>query len=281
MTGEQSNAISNPNRPTLPPLEEREWKHVLWNVSDSGVLSITLDRPQRLNALNYRLLRELHQLIEHAHETPEIRVVTIRGQGTRAFCSGDDLNGMEPEPGVDNSRTVHHQILNAIRDLPKPVVALIHGFALGHGFELACACDLRLGSDNIEIGDHRVLRAIGPNGGSTWYLPRIVGHGRALELLMTGRHLNSQEAFDWGWLNHTWAMDEFEERAAEYVETLAQLPTIAAGVFKSAMEYSVAHGYRDSLAYELEVTLRNLGTYDANEGRVSFHEKRDGVYKGR
>ena len=113
MTGEQSNAISNPNRPTLPPLEEREWKHILWNVSDSGVLSITLDRPQRLNALNYRLLRELHQLIEHAHETQEIRVVTIRGQGTRAFCSGDDLNGMDPEPGVDNSRTVHHQLLNA------------------------------------------------------------------------------------------------------------------------------------------------------------------------
>ncbi len=142
MTSEQ------PAQPTLPPLQEREWRHVLWGISASGVLSITLSRPERLNALNFRLLREMHQLISYARSNPEIRVVTIRGQGTRSFCSGDDLKGMEPEPGIDSSATVHHQLVTAIRELPKPVVALVCGWALGHGFELACACDLRLCADN-------------------------------------------------------------------------------------------------------------------------------------
>ena len=280
MTSEQSSSTSETGQRALPPVEERDWKHVIWGVSDSGVLSITLNRPERLNALNYRLLREVSQLIEHARLTQEIRVVTLRGQGTRAFCSGDDLRGMEPEPGVDSSRTVHHQLLTAMRELPKPVVALICGFALGHGFELACACDLRLGADNIEVGDHRVTRAIVANGGSTWFAPRIVGQGRALELLLTGRHLDAPEALEWGWLNRVWPLDEFDQRADEYVEMLAQLPTVAVGVFKSALEYSMAHGFRDSLAHELEVRERNQGTYDAQEGRRSFLEKRTPDFKG-
>jgi enoyl-CoA hydratase/carnithine racemase len=265
----------------LPPLEEREWRHVLWNISDAGVLSITLNRPERLNALTFRMLREIHQLVEHARVTPEIRVVTLRGQGTRAFCSGDDLKGMEPEPGVDSSATVHHQLLLAIRELPKPVAALVCGWALGHGFELASACDFRLCADNIEVGDHRVTRAIGLNGGSSWFVPRIVGYGRALELLMTGRHLTAAEALAWGWATRVWPLAEFEARAAEYVAMLAALPTIAAGVFKAAVEYSAAHGLRDALAQELVLSARNRGTEDAVEGRRSFHEKRRPVFKGR
>jgi 2-(1,2-epoxy-1,2-dihydrophenyl)acetyl-CoA isomerase len=269
------------NNPTLPPVEQREWRHVLWEVSDAGVLSITLHRPERLNALNYRMLREIHQLIEHARETQEIRVVTLRGQGTQAFCSGDDLKGMEPEPGIDSSQTVHHPLLLAINSLPKPVVALVCGWALGHGFELASACDLRLAADNLEVGDHRVTRAIELNGGSSWFVPRLVGRGRALELLMTGRHLYAQEALAWGWANYVWPMDEFEERAAEYVNMLARLPTVAVGVYKQAVNYSEEHGLRDSLAHELELRHTSRSTEDALEGRRSFHEKRDPVFKGR
>lgn len=269
------------NQPILPPVEQREWRHVLWNVSDAGVLSITMNRPERLNALNYRMLRELHQLIEHARETPEIRVVTLRGQGTQAFCSGDDLKGMEPEPGIDSSQTVHHPLLLAINSLPKPVVALIYGWALGHGFELANACDLRLAANNMEVGDHRVTRAIEMNGGTSWFVPRIVGRGRALELLMTGRHLYAQEALAWGWANYVWPMAEFEERAAEYVNMLARLPTVTVGVYKAAVNYSEEHTLRDSLAQELELRERSRHTEDAREGRQSFHEKRDPVYKGR
>jgi len=245
------------------------------------VLAITLDRPERLSALNFRLLREAQPLIDYARARPEIRVVTLRGAGTQAFCSGDDLKGMQPEPDIDSSPTVHHQLITAIRELPKPVVALVCGWALGHGFELACACDLRLCADNAEVGDHRVMRAIGMNGGSSWFLPRIIGQGRALEMLITGRHLTAQEALDWGWANHVWPLAEFDARAAEYVAMLAQLPTIAAGAFKAAIEFSAVHSLRDSLAYELQASARNRGTEDADEGRRSFHEKRRPTFKGR
>jgi enoyl-CoA hydratase/carnithine racemase len=265
----------------LPPLDEREWRQVLWQISDSGVLAITLNRPERHNALSFRLLRELQQLIDHVRATPEIRVVTLRGSGTQAFCSGDDLKGMEPQPGIDSSQTVHHPLITSIRELPKPVVALVFGWALGHGFELACACDLRLCADNVEIGDHRVQRAIGMNGGSSWFLPRIVGRGRALELLLTGRHLNAAEALTWGWANQAWPLAEFDEHAAEYVEMLARLPTVAASAFKAAVDFSAERSLRDSLAYELQVSTRNRGTEDADEGRRSFHEKRPALYRGR
>ena len=264
----------------LPPVEEREWRHLVWETSAAGVLSITLNRPERLNALNFRVIRELHQLIAHARR-PEIRVVTIRGRGERAFCSGDDLKDMEGEPGVDSSQTVHHPLLLAVRELPKPVVALVRGWALGHGFELASACDLRLCADDIEVGDHRVTRAIGLNGGTSWFVPRIVGHGRALELLMTGRHLRAQEALEWGWATRVWPAAEFDKRAAEYVEMLAGLPTIAVGAFKDAVEFSAEHGLRESLAHELAAGARNRGTEDAREGIASFHEKRTPTFSGR
>lgn len=281
MAVEQRSEAPEPSRPPLKDLPEREWKNVLWEVSDAGVLAITLNRPERLNALTFPLLRELQHLLNYARDTQEVRVVTIRGQGTRAFCSGDDLRGMEGQPGIDSSQTVHHQVLLSIRELPKPVVALVYGYALGHGFELASACDIRLCADNIEVGDHRITRAIPPNGGSSWFTPRIIGLGRALELLMTGKHLNAQEALAWGWANYVWPMDEFEQRASEFVAMLAKLPTITVGIYKAAVNYSLAHGLRDALGYELEVGARNRGTYDAAEGRRSFLERRDPVFRGR
>jgi enoyl-CoA hydratase/carnithine racemase len=279
MTNERSGGRAQAR--TLPPIAERDLTEVLWEHTEEGVLAITLNRPERLNALSFRLLREIQQLIDHAAETPEIRVVTLRGAGVRAFCSGDDLKGMNPEPGVDNSQTVHHRLLLSIRDLPKPVVALVTGFALGHGWELASACDMRLVADNCEVGDHRVQRSISLNGGTSWFVPRLVGRGRAMELLMTGRHLTSEEAAAWGWANYAWPLDEFDERAAEFVSMLAQLPTIASGMFKAAVDYSAEHSLRDSLAHELVVSTRTAGTEDAAEGRASWWEKRAPEYRGR
>lgn len=188
---------------------------------------------------------------------------------------------MDAEPGVDNAHTGHHQLVVAIRELPKPVAALMYGYAFGAGFELALACDFRLAADNIEIGDHRVTRAIGMVAGVSWFLPQIVGRARALELMMTGRHLNADEALEWGLVNRIWPIDEFEAGAAEYVAMLAALPTIAAGAFKGALEYATTHGLRDSLAHELLITQRNRGTEDAAEGRRAFIERQEPVFRGR
>ncbi|MDP6300730.1 MAG: enoyl-CoA hydratase-related protein [SAR202 cluster bacterium] len=257
------------------------WERVLWELSDSGVLAITLDRAERLNAVSFRTLNEVQWLVDHAGSNPDVRVVTIRGAGNRAFCSGDDMKGMEPEPGVDDFH-VHRRLIRSLRALPKPVVALVNGWALGFGFELASACDFRLCADDIEVGDHRVTRSIGMIGGSSWFLPRIIGQGRALEMLMTGSHLRAQQALDWGWANRVWPVAEFHDRAAEYVEMLAGMATVAVGGYKEAMEYSMTHSLRDSLSHEYEVsTLRVKGTDDQAEGRASWLERRNPKFTGR
>jgi 2-(1,2-epoxy-1,2-dihydrophenyl)acetyl-CoA isomerase len=264
-----------------PPPEEREWRFVEWTVTDSGVLAITLNRAEQLNALNFAMIRELLALMREVAPRPEVRVVTLRGAGTRAFSSGDDLKGMNPEPGFDSAPNAHHPLALLMRDLPKPTVGLLHGYVLGAGFELALACDLRLAADDLEMGDHRATRAIAPIAGSTWFLPRIVGYTRALELLFTGRHLDAAEAHAWGLVNYVWPAADFDARAEEYVQMLARLPTRTLGAFKLAAEYGSDHTLRDSLAYEIGLSGLNRDTEDAKEGRNSFLERRDPVFKGR
>ena len=267
-----------PDEPT--PLSDGEWQVTEWSLSDRGVFMITLNRPERLNALTFRLLRELQALVDFAAARPDIRVVALRGAGTRAFCSGDDLYGMEPTPGIDSAQTVHHPFLISLRELRKPVVALVKGWALGHGWEIACACDLRICADNVEVGDHRARRAIGMNGGSTWFAPRIIGRGRALELLMTGRHMFAEEALQSGWANRVWPLDEFDQQAEQYLNQLAELPTLNISAFKEMIDYSAEHSLRDSLAHEVTVADRYRYSDDAQEGRRAWREKRESVFRG-
>ncbi len=273
-----SNHQDWPNAPS--PLADGEWQVALWDHTDDGVLAITLNRPERLNALSFRLLRELQALVDFAAARPDIRVVTLRGAGQQAFCSGDDLYGMDPTPGIDSSITVHHPFLISLRELKKPVVALVNGWALGHGWEIACACDIRLCADNIEVGDHRAQRAIGMNGGTTWFAPRIMGRGRALELLMTGRHMFHDEALQCGWANHVFPLAEFDQEAAAYVDRLAQLPTRNLAVFKEMIDYSSEHSLRDSLAMEVKASDEVRYSEDAREGRNAWREKRPSVFRG-
>ena len=261
-------------------LADGEWQVTLWELSEEGVLAITLNRPERLNALSFRLLHELQRLIDFAALRPDVRVVTLRGAGVQAFCSGDDLYGMEPVNPIDGSVTVHHPFLLSLRALRKPVVALVTGWALGHGWEIASACDLRLCADNIEVGDHRVQRAIGMNGGTTWFAPRIVGRGRALELLVTGRHLDAEEALSWGWANRVWTLEDFDEEAGRFVSELAKLPTLNASAFKEMIDYGAEHSLRETLAHEVEVSDRYRRSWDAEEGRLSWREKRAPIFRG-
>ena len=273
-----SNHEAWPDAPTAP--DNGEWEVTLWDITDSGVLAITLNRPERLNALSFRLLYELQALIDFAAARPDIRVVTLRGSGTQAFCSGDDLYGMEPTTSIDSSITVHHPFILSLRALKKPVIALVTGWALGHGWELACACDIRLCADNLEVGDHRAQRAIGMNGGTTWFAPRIIGRGRALELLMTGRHMFADEALLSGRANRVWPLEDFDREADAYVDQLTRLPTLNLSAFKEMIDYSAEHSLRDSLAHEIEVADRYRFSEDAREGRRAWREKRPSVFRG-
>lgn len=281
MTTHQRHRTQSDRPAELPAPEERTWEQCVWQVTDAGVLAITMNRAEHLNAINFPTIRELITLLRDVATRPEVRVVTIRGAGTRAFCSGDNIGGMAAEPAFDNPHTGHIQLITIIRELRKPVVALIYGYALGAGFELAIACDFRLAADNLEMGDHRVTRSIGMVGGVSWFLPRLIGRARAAEVMLTGYHVKAQEALDWGLVTRVWPMDEFEEQAAEYVSMLAKLPTIALSAFKDALDYGEMHGLRDALHNEGVASRRMRGTEDAEEGRHSFIERREPVFQGR
>ena len=252
-----------------------------------GVLKLSINRAENLNAINYHVLEEFLDALGHAARLDEVRVVALAGVGDRAFSSGDDLRdfarpegaGPGPEPGY--SRTPHQVLEMTVSQLPKPVVALLKGYCLGAGFDLALACDIRLAADNLAMGDQRPMRAISTLVGSSWFLPRIVGLGRASELLMTGRRCDAAESERIGMVNFVWPLAEFDGQADEYCRNLATMPTYCLGTNKTNIRYGLEHPLEESLLAELVRLQINARTPDAAEGRLSFQQRREPVYNGR
>ena len=246
---------------------------------------LSLNRPKKLNALNYPLLTEMINVLENLRKRKEIRVIVISGKG-KAFSSGDDLVSMGPEgfrfnPLDDGSRLPHHKVLQLIREVNKPIIAMIHGYCLGAGFELALACDIRLASTNLIIGDHRVQRAQCVMSGASWLLPRIIGFGRASEIILTGRDLDAKEALKIGLVTEVFNESEFIDRAKEYINRIAKLPTKCLGYNKMMLNYSQVNSFFPSLNYEFTLYCKNIATHDFGEGLRSFKEKRESKFIGR
>ena len=171
-------------------------------------------------------------------------------------------------------------MIRLIRELPIPVIALLHGYCLGAGFELALACDFRLASENLEIGDHRVKRSIGVLCGASWFLPRIVGFARATEIILTGRHLDAKEAYNIGLVTRIFPADVFEEKSNAFINEIAQLPTKCLGYNKQMLNFSQVNDFFPSIQNELDLFIKNMVTNDSIEGLKSFLEKRDPNFTG-
>ncbi len=252
---------------------------------DKGVEKIKLNRPKQLNALTYPLIVEIIEVLEQSMKNKSIRVITIEGAGNN-FCSGDDLKSMGSEglrfkPLEDGSRLPHQKMVRLIREIQKPVVALLRGYCLGAGFELALACDFRLAADDLIIGDHRTTRAICILSGASWLLPRIVGFGRAMEIIMTGRHLDAKEAFKIGLVTKVFPSLDFEKEADKFVQELATMPTRCLGYNKAMLNYSLVNAFFPSLQNEFDLYCKNMATRDFGEGLKSFLEKRKPRFIGR
>ncbi|MFX1298076.1 MAG: enoyl-CoA hydratase/isomerase family protein [Promethearchaeota archaeon] len=265
-------------------MSEKKYEYIIYKL-ENGIGTITLNRPEQLNALKYPLIMEIVDILESSMKKKAIRVLVIEGNG-RAFCAGDDLKsmgdeGFKFEPLEDGSRIPHQRMIKLIRKIPKPVIALVHGFCLGAGFELALACDFRLAADNLRIGDHRASRAICMMSGASWLLPRIVGFGRATEIIMTGRHLDAKEALEIGLVTKVYPFAEFKERSRTFIQKIAELPTRCLGFNKTMLNFSQVNELFPSLQHELDLYMRNMATYDHFEGIKSFLEKRDPIFKGK
>ena len=243
-----------------------------------------MNRPDRLNAFNYPLLGEFIKALEICRNEESLRVLVIKGNG-RSFCSGDDLKGMGSDQfpfKEDNNgdRLPNQTMIRLIRELPIPVIALLHGYCLGAGFELALACDFRIASENLEIGDHRVTRSIGVLCGASWFLPRIVGFARATEIILTGRHLDAKEAYNIGLLTRFFPVDIFEEKSNAFISDIARLPTKCLGYNKQMLNFSQVNDLYPSIQNELDLFIKNRVTNDSIEGLKSFLEKRDPNFTG-
>jgi 2-(1,2-epoxy-1,2-dihydrophenyl)acetyl-CoA isomerase len=252
-----------------------------------GIATITLNRPERLNAMTWRMVEEMLSAIERTGADASVRVLTFRGAG-RAFCSGDDIVGSMGDRqrggdpgGINADRGLHYELVKRLLELPKPVVAAIHGRCHGAGWILTLACDFRVGHADALVGDIRSGRAIFAGQGAPLLLPRLIGQSRAMDLLITGRVIDAVEAERIGYLQRVWPADEYESSLAAFLHELASGPTRTYAAWKLTVNRSVLlelDGYTD---YERHLAGLVRQTADHTEGRVSFREKRPAVYQGR
>jgi 2-(1,2-epoxy-1,2-dihydrophenyl)acetyl-CoA isomerase len=184
-------------------------------------------------------------------------------------------------PLEDGSRLPHHKVIRLIREIEKPFIAKIQGYCLGAGFELSLACDFRLASESIRMGDHRAIRAICVMSGSSWLLPRIVGFSRATDIILTGRIIEAKEALEIGLVNEVYKVSEFKDKVNEFIRKIAQMPTICLGYNKNMLNYSQYNELFPSLQNEFRLYLKNIRTHDFGEGMKSFLKKREPKFKGR
>jgi enoyl-CoA hydratase len=244
---------------------------------------ITIDRPQRRNALAIATIEHLSQAVLAAADDPNVWVIVFTGAGNHAFCSGADLKEAAelatagkpyPQPMMGANRNLFELVL----EVPKPTIAAINGAALGAGLELALACDLRVAADDATLGLPEVRRGMGANFGSVM-LPRLLPRALAFELLYTGRVLNAPEAAAIGLLSQVWLRDEFERRTSEYVDQIASGAPLTLQRYKQMVIKGSDLPVHSAL--RLNVGPNPYTSEDRKEGALAFLEKRAPKWQGK
>jgi enoyl-CoA hydratase len=259
-----------------------EFKNTLYEKRE-GIANITINRPQALNALNQETIREISLRIGDARQDENIRVIVITGTGDRAFCAGADLNMMK---GVNAYKGMHlsqmgQQLTQEIEEIKKPVIAAINGYALGGGLELAMACDLRIASENAKLGQPEVNVGLIPGWGGTQRLPRLVGKGKAKELIFTGKNIDAKTAEQLGLVNEVVPQGELKSATDKLISELMSKPPIAIELAKQLINSSTEVDLKFGLRNEAEAFGVLTSTEDFSEGVTAFLEKRKPQYKGK
>jgi len=248
----------------------------------NGVLVITINRPDKLNALNKQTIEDLHETLVETENMKDITAIIITGAGNKAFVAGADIAefaNFSVEQGKQLSSIGHFKIFNFIENYSKPVIAAVNGFALGGGLELAMACHIRVVSDNAKMGLPEVSLGVIPGYGGTQRLAQLVGKGKAFEMIVTADMINATDALKWGLANYVTTQEELLNKCFEITQKIKSKSTTAV---KTAIKVINA-GYNSKLnGYEVEIEEfgKSFGTGDFKEGVTAFLEKRKADFKG-
>jgi len=257
--------------------------NVLLKEEKDGVVTLTLNRPEVMNSFNFALLHALKAEIEALRFNPDIRVIIITGTGEKAFCSGADLKErvtLTPIQVKEYIFTIRN-LFTSIEQLNKPVIAGVNGVALGGGTELALASDIRIASMNANLGLTETRLAIIPGGGGTQRLPRLVGKGKAKELIFTGQRVGAEEALKIGLVNKICELDMLMDECNKMAAMICETGPIAIEQAKYAINYGLETDLHTGLAIESNAYWVCIPTEDRLEGLAAFREKRKPVYKGK
>jgi enoyl-CoA hydratase len=254
---------------------------LLFSLQD-GVATVTINRPDKLNALNATVIAELGDVAARAERDETIQGVILTGAGPKAFVAGADIGEIATQGPVDGKARalIGQRVFRSLERCGKPVIAAVNGFALGGGCELAMACHLRVASEQARFGQPELKLGIGPGYGGTVRLPRLVGRGRALELLLTGQMIDAQEAHRIGLVNRVVPADRVMAESEQLMRAILENGPLAIRACLEAVDGGLDVGVDEALLLEANLFGLLSGTADMREGTAAFGAKRKPQFKG-
>lgn len=246
------------------------------------VAIITINRPEKRNALNIKTREEGAALLDQLRSDESVGVVIFTGAGEKAFVAGADIAEFAGRTAnMQREVMLGRSLFTAIDTFPKPIIAMINGYCLGGGCELALACDLRIASETASFGQPEINLGIIPGGGGTQRLTRLVGEGKAMELILTGEIIDAKTAFSIGLVNHVVPPDQLESRTIEIANRIAEKGPIAVRLAKEAVKLASRSNLDEGLKREVDLFALCFATEDKDEGVKAFLEKRKPAFKGK
>jgi len=249
---------------------------------DGAIATVTITRPKVLNALNVATVAALHAAMDELARDDAVRVIILTGSGDRAFIAGADIRELAPLTPVAAEALARrgHALCHFIEQMGKPVIAAVNGFALGGGCELAMACTIRIAADTAKLGQPEIKLGLIPGYGGTQRLPRLVGRGRALELMLIGDPIDAAEAYRIGLVNRVVPLADLQREALALAATIAERAPVAAGYILGAVEQGLGMTLVDGCAHEASLFGLSAATDDWREGTGAFLEKRRAKFTG-
>lgn len=247
-----------------------------------AVAVLTINRPDKLNALNKKVHTESVAALDELRADDAVRVLVITGSGEKSFIAGADISEFEGQTPVTQRDQFHDRTLfNVIDQFPKPVIAMVNGFCLGGGNELALACDIRMASETARFSQPEINLGIIPGGGGTQRLTNLIGEGRSMEMILTGDMIDAATAEKLGLVNHVHPADQLEAETMKLAEKIAEKAPIALQLCKEAVKFASRSNLDEGLRREVDLFAIAFSTEDKQEGVSAFLEKRKPEFKGK